>query len=80
MTITLNHTIVPAHDKSAAAHFFARIFHTIFSAADPVSLRPIPMHWLEPIPSPFRPGEERWDDGTSSFAAVPRRLISKSHG
>jgi hypothetical protein len=26
MTITLNHTIVPAHDQSAAAQFFARIF------------------------------------------------------
>jgi catechol 2,3-dioxygenase-like lactoylglutathione lyase family enzyme len=26
MTITLNHTIVPAHDKAASAKFFARIF------------------------------------------------------
>jgi catechol 2,3-dioxygenase-like lactoylglutathione lyase family enzyme len=26
MTITLNHTIVPAHDKTAAAKFFAEIF------------------------------------------------------
>ena len=26
MTITLNHTIVPARDKVAAARFFARIF------------------------------------------------------
>jgi catechol 2,3-dioxygenase-like lactoylglutathione lyase family enzyme len=26
MTITLNHTIVPAHDKDAAARFFADIF------------------------------------------------------
>lgn len=26
MTITLNHTIVPAHDKAASAEFFARIF------------------------------------------------------
>ena len=26
MTITLNHTIVPARDKTAAAQFFARIF------------------------------------------------------
>ena len=26
MTITLNHTIVPAHDKRAAAQFFARVF------------------------------------------------------
>ncbi|MGH6674194.1 MAG: VOC family protein [Xanthobacteraceae bacterium] len=26
MTIILNHTIVPAHDKKAAAQFFARIF------------------------------------------------------
>ena len=26
MTITLNHTIVPARDKIAAARFFARIF------------------------------------------------------
>ena len=26
MTITLNHTIVPSHDKRAAAQFFARIF------------------------------------------------------
>jgi catechol 2,3-dioxygenase-like lactoylglutathione lyase family enzyme len=26
MAITLNHTIVPAHDKEASAQFFARIF------------------------------------------------------
>lgn len=26
MTITLNHTIVPAHNKKAAAEFFAKIF------------------------------------------------------
>lgn len=26
MAITLNHTIVPSHDKEAAATFFARIF------------------------------------------------------
>lgn len=26
MTIVLNHTIVPAHDKEAAAQFFAEIF------------------------------------------------------
>lgn len=26
MTITLNHTIVPAHDKNASAQFFAQIF------------------------------------------------------
>jgi len=26
MTITLNHTIVPAHDKEASARFFALIF------------------------------------------------------
>ena len=26
MTIELNHTIVPSHDKEAAAKFFARIF------------------------------------------------------
>ena len=26
MAITLNHTIVPAHDKEASARFFARIF------------------------------------------------------
>ena len=26
MTVTLNHTIVPARDKAAAAKFFARIF------------------------------------------------------
>jgi catechol 2,3-dioxygenase-like lactoylglutathione lyase family enzyme len=26
MTIVLNHTIVPAHDKKAAARFFAKIF------------------------------------------------------
>jgi len=26
MTITLNHTIVPSHDKKASAQFFAKIF------------------------------------------------------
>jgi predicted enzyme related to lactoylglutathione lyase len=30
MPITLNHTIVPARDKEAAARFFARIFGLAF--------------------------------------------------
>jgi catechol 2,3-dioxygenase-like lactoylglutathione lyase family enzyme len=30
MTIELNHTIVPAHDKVASAEFFARIFGLVF--------------------------------------------------
>ena len=33
MTITLNHTIVPARDKEAAARFFARIFGLRFDRA-----------------------------------------------
>jgi catechol 2,3-dioxygenase-like lactoylglutathione lyase family enzyme len=33
MTITLNHTIVPARDKAAAAKFFARIFGLRFRAS-----------------------------------------------
>lgn len=32
MTITLNHTIVPARDKEAAARFFAQIFGRPFEA------------------------------------------------
>ncbi len=33
MTITLNHTIVPARDKVAAARFFARIFGLNFDGS-----------------------------------------------
>jgi catechol 2,3-dioxygenase-like lactoylglutathione lyase family enzyme len=33
MTITLNHTIVPARDKVAAAQFFARIFDLSFDGS-----------------------------------------------
>ncbi len=33
MPITLNHTIVPAHDKAAAAKFFADIFGLRFDGA-----------------------------------------------
>jgi catechol 2,3-dioxygenase-like lactoylglutathione lyase family enzyme len=33
MTITLNHTIVPARDKEAAARFFAQIFGLLFEDA-----------------------------------------------
>jgi predicted enzyme related to lactoylglutathione lyase len=33
MTITLNHTIVPARDKEAAARFFAQIFGLPFEGA-----------------------------------------------
>ena len=33
MTITLNHTIVPARDKTAAARFFADVFGLRFDAA-----------------------------------------------
>jgi catechol 2,3-dioxygenase-like lactoylglutathione lyase family enzyme len=31
MAITLNHTIVPAHDKEASARFFAKIFGLRYS-------------------------------------------------
>ena len=34
MTITLNHTIVPARNKEAAARFFARIFGLDLAGAD----------------------------------------------
>jgi len=34
MTVTLNHTIVPARDKRAAAQFFARIFGLHADAKD----------------------------------------------
>ena len=33
MPITLNHTIVPAHDKIASAEFFARVFGLRFEGA-----------------------------------------------
>jgi len=33
MTITLNHTIVPARDKVASARFFAKIFGLTFRAS-----------------------------------------------
>jgi catechol 2,3-dioxygenase-like lactoylglutathione lyase family enzyme len=33
MAIKLNHTIVPAHDKEAAARFFARIFGLKYDGA-----------------------------------------------
>ena len=33
MAITLNHTIVPAHDKEASARFFARIFGLTYNGA-----------------------------------------------
>jgi catechol 2,3-dioxygenase-like lactoylglutathione lyase family enzyme len=34
MTITLNHTIVPARDKEAAARFFAQIFGLAYKGVD----------------------------------------------
>jgi|SRR3954451_17876149 hypothetical protein len=34
MTIVLNHTIVPAHEKLASARFFADIFDLPFDATD----------------------------------------------
>lgn len=34
MAITLNHTIVPARDKDAAARCFAQLFGLAFNAAD----------------------------------------------
>ena len=33
MAITLNHTIVPAHDKEASARFFAQIFGLTYEGA-----------------------------------------------
>ena len=34
MTITLNHTIVPAHDKEESARFFARLFGLTYKGLD----------------------------------------------
>lgn len=34
MTIVLNHTIVPAHDKSCAAQWFARLFGLEYEQSD----------------------------------------------
>jgi hypothetical protein len=34
MSIILNHTIVPAHDKAAAARFFAQVFGLRFDRTD----------------------------------------------
>ena len=34
MTIVLNHTIVPAHDKQASAKFFAQLFGLKFDGQD----------------------------------------------
>lgn len=34
MPITLNHTIVPAHDKEVSARFFARIFGLQYAGPD----------------------------------------------
>jgi catechol 2,3-dioxygenase-like lactoylglutathione lyase family enzyme len=34
MTIELNHTIVPAHDKAASAQFFAQIFGLTYDKSD----------------------------------------------
>jgi hypothetical protein len=39
MTITLNHTIVPARDKTAGARFFARIFGLKRGRADAITKR-----------------------------------------
>ena len=39
MAITLNHTIVPARDKAAAAKFFAEIFGCKAHAAPGISRR-----------------------------------------
>ena len=42
MAITLNHTIVPAHDKEASAKLFAKIFGLNYDGA--MSLRRIGLH------------------------------------
>jgi catechol 2,3-dioxygenase-like lactoylglutathione lyase family enzyme len=44
MTITLNHTIVPAYDKAASAKFFANIFGLAYEGSEghfaPVQVNP----------------------------------------
>ena len=49
MTITLNHTIVPARDKEAAARLFAQIFGLAYKGVDE--------HFARPAP------RTRWEDG-----------------
>ena len=55
MTITLNHTIVPAHDKRAAAQFFAGIFGL---RADPKNGHFAPVRVNDTLTLLFDDGEE----------------------
>jgi catechol 2,3-dioxygenase-like lactoylglutathione lyase family enzyme len=41
MTIVLNHAIVPAQDKRAAARWFAQVFGLPFDAADATHFAPV---------------------------------------
>ena len=48
MAITLDHTIVPAHDKGASAKFFAKIFGLAYD--DPIGpFAPVRIVWGTPV-------------------------------
>jgi catechol 2,3-dioxygenase-like lactoylglutathione lyase family enzyme len=63
VTITLNHTIVPARDKSAAAQFFARIFGL---HADPESGHFVPVRINDTL-TLFFDGDEEFESHHYAF-------------
>lgn len=77
MAIVLNHTIVPAHDKVAAARFFARIFGLRFNKTSghfaPVRVnRTLTLLFDEE--NEFESHHYAFHVGKKGFAAILRRI------
>jgi catechol 2,3-dioxygenase-like lactoylglutathione lyase family enzyme len=77
VTIILNHTIVPAHDKVAAAKFFAYIFGLKFDGEDghfaPVKVNDT-LTLLFDSHGSFEVGHYAFHVGDAEFDAILRRV------
>jgi catechol 2,3-dioxygenase-like lactoylglutathione lyase family enzyme len=77
MTITLNHTIVPTHDKSAAARWFAGMFDLPYEQSDdhfaPVYVNDA-LTFLFADTESFSPGHYAFHVSEPEFDAILERL------
>ena len=51
MSITLNHTIVPARDKEAAARLFAQLFYLTYEGASEGAVADVVEIWMTLSPA-----------------------------
>lgn len=78
MTITLNHTIVPARDKDAAARFFAQLFGLAYDGQDghfaPVRVNATLTLLFDQETGPIEPHHYAFHVSDGEFDAILQRV------